>query len=386
MILGVLKEILHAERRVAALPEQVRKYKEMGFEVLVESSAGAGVYRRDEEYREAGAEIVPTAEEVWTRADAVIKVKQPVFNERAGKHEADMVREGSVLVTFLHPAAPGSHDMIRTLRDRGITSFTMDGIPRISRAQKMDALTSMSTVTGYKSVLLAACSFPRFIPIIGTAIGTIMSAKCLVIGIGVVGLQAIATAKRLGAIVKAVDIRDEARLGADSLGAKIAGFEVPAELAIGEGGYAKALPEAWLEKEREVLRPLVAEADIIILSALVPGEMAPVLITDDMVASMRPGSVIVDVSVDQGGNCELTRAGEEVVVHDVLVSGIANIPGSVPVDASWLYAQNMYEYVKNLFKKGIDAPDYDDDIVQHSLVTRDGKILYQGALDAMGIG
>jgi len=385
MILGVVKEILHAERRVAALPEEVRKYTEMGFEVLVESSAGAGVYRRDQEYRDAGAEVVPSAAEVWARADVVIKVKQPVFNEAAGRHEAEMVREGAILVTFLHPAAPGSHEMIRTLRDRGVTSFTMDGIPRISRAQKMDALTSMSTITGYKAVLLAASSFPRFIPIIGTAIGTIRQAKCLVIGIGVVGLQAIATAKRLGAMVKAVDIREEARLGADSLGAKIGGFEVPAELAIGEGGYAKALPAAWVEKEREALRPLVAEADVIILSALVPGELAPVLVTDDMVASMRPGSVIVDVSVDQGGNCALTQAGEDVVVHDVLVSGIANIPGSVPVDASWLYAANMYEYVKNLFKKGIDAPDWDDDIVQHSLVTREGKILYQGALDAMGL-
>ncbi|NLT34988.1 MAG: NAD(P) transhydrogenase subunit alpha [Gaiellales bacterium] len=385
MILGVLKEILHAERRVAALPEEVRKYKEMGFDVLVETSAGAGVYRKDEEYEAAGAEIVATAKEVWDRADVVIKVKQPVFNEQAGMHEAELVRPGATLVTFLHPAAPGNHEMIKTLRDRGVTSFTMDGIPRISRAQVMDALTSMSTITGYKAVVHAAESFPRFIPIIGTAIGTIMSAKALVIGVGVVGLQAIATAKRLGATVRAVDIRGEARLGADSLGAKIAGFEVPEELAIGEGGYAKALPAEWLDKEREALRPLVAETDLIILSALVPGELAPVLITEDMVASMRPGSVVVDVSIDQGGNCALSQAGGEVVAHDVLVSAIANIPGSVPVDASWMYAQNMYEYIQNLYKRGLGVPDLEDEIVQHSLVTREGKIWYRGAIEAMGL-
>ncbi|OPZ76909.1 MAG: NAD(P) transhydrogenase subunit alpha part 1 [Actinobacteria bacterium ADurb.Bin444] len=385
MILGVVKEILEGERRVAALPEEVRKYRDMGFEVLVEAGAGAGVFRRDEEYVEAGAEVVADAEELWNRADVVIKVKQPVFNDKTGKHEAEMIRSGATLITFLHPAAPDNHEMIKKLRDRNIVSFTMDGIPRISRAQRMDALTSMSTITGYKAVLMAASAFPRFIPLVASAIGTIMPAKALIVGVGVVGLQAIATARRLGATVKAVDIREEARLAGDSLGAKIAGFDVPAELAMGPGGYAKALPSEWLQKERESLLPLVTEADIVILSALVPGELAPVLVTEDMVRSMRPGSVIVDVSIDQGGNCELTRAGEQVTAHDVLVSGIANIPGSVPVDATWMYAQNMYEYVANLFKKGLGEPDWADELVSLSLVTRDGKIWHAGALEAMGL-
>ncbi|NLE73574.1 MAG: NAD(P) transhydrogenase subunit alpha [Actinobacteria bacterium] len=385
MILAVAKEILGGERRVAARPEEVSKYKEMGFHVLVEASAGAGVYRRDEEYADAGAEIISDPKELWDRADVVIKVKQPIFNQKAGRHEAEMIRPRATLITFLHPAAPANHQVVEMLRDRDVTSFTMDGIPRISRAQGMDALTSMSTITGYKAVLSAAAVLPRFIPFVASAIGTIMPAKALIIGVGVVGLQAITTAKKLGAIVKAVDIREEARLGADSLGAEIVGFEVPEELAVGPGGYAKSLPSEWLQRERENLVPLVAEADIVILSALVPGEAAPVLVTDEMVAAMRPGSVIVDVSIDQGGNCALTQAGEQVTVHDVLVGGSINIPGSVPVDATWLYAQNMYEYVKNLFKKGLDRPDWSDEIVSRSLVTRDGKIRHVGTLEAMGL-
>ena len=385
MILGIPKEILPEERRVAALPESVRTYVEMGFEVIVESNAGRGVFRSDEEYAAAGAKIVPDAAVLYSRADVVLKVKQPYFNQAVGRHEAELLREGSTLVTFLHPAAPPNHDMIRTLRDRNITALTMDGIPRTSRAQTMDALTSMSTVTGYKSMLMAASHFPRFVPMIGTAIGAIPPAEVLVIGAGVVGLQAIATAKRLGASVKAMDIRPDARREAGSLkGTKVVGFEVPNELAIGQGGYAKALPEEWIERERTVLRDLAPNTDIIILSALVPGEVAPVLITEDIVHSMKPGSVIVDVSIDQGGNCALTQAGREIVVHDVYVCGTANIPGSMAVDASWLYSQNMLHYVQNLFQQGLGTLNVDDDIVQASLVTRDRRIVHKGALKAMG--
>lgn len=383
MIIGIPKEILHNENRVAALPDTVGNYVDMGFDVLVESSAGEAVFHSDEEYEKAGAKIVEDPQTLFDRSDVILKVKQPCLNEKTGKSEADMIREGSILITFLHPAAPCNHKMIKVLRDRNITSLTMDGIPRTSRAQKMDALTSMSTVTGYKSVLIAAEHFPKFIPIIGTAIGTIQPANVLVIGAGVVGLQAIATAKRLGGKVNAVDIREEARREAGSLKAKVVGFEVPEELAIGEGGYAKALPADWIEKEREQIRPAVEEADIIILSALVPGEVAPVLVTEGMVQKMRPGSVIVDVSIDQGGNCALTEAGEEIVKHNVFVCGTENIPGSMAVHASWLYANNMFEYVKNLFKNGLGTLDLNDEIVQHSLVTHNGKLMHKGALKAM---
>jgi NAD(P) transhydrogenase subunit alpha len=384
MLVGIPKEILPSERRVAATPETVAKYLKMGFEVVVESGAGAGIFASDEEYEKAGARILDNVEELFAKADLILKVKQPYFNSKVGKTEVDMMREGGALITFLHPATPSNHEMIRGLRDKNITSFTMDGIPRTSRAQRMDALTSMSTVTGYKSVLMAASYLPKFMPMIGTAIGAIQPAKALMIGAGVVGLQAIATAKRLGGVVEAVDIRENARTAAASLGAKVVGFETPAELALGEGGYAKALPSEWVEKEREAIAPHVEEADIIILSALVLGEIAPVLITEEMVAKKKPGSVIVDVSIDQGGNCALTESGTTVEQHGVIICGVANIPGSMPVHSSWLYANNMYYYVENLFKNGLDQFDMEDDIVKHSLVTHQGKIVFAGALKAMG--
>ena len=382
MLIGIPKEVLVSEQRVAALPETVTRYVEMGFKVLVETSAGAGVFKPDADYVSAGAEIVHDARSLYERADLVLKVKQPIDHE--GRHEAEMIRDGATLVCFLHPAAPSNHAMIRTLSQRRITALTMDGIPRITRAQTMDALTSMSTVTGYRAVLLAAGLFPRFVPMIGTAIGTIRPAQMLVVGAGVVGLQAIATAKRLGAVVKAVDIRNEARREAGSLkGTQVVGFDVPDELAHGEGGYARALPPDWLERERELLASLVDDADIIMLSALVPGEVAPILITEQMVRSMKPGSVVVDVSVDQGGNCEVTKAGQELTIHDVRVCGTANIPGSMPVDASWLYAHNVLHFVENLFPQGPGSLNLDDEIVHHSLVTHDGRIVHQGALKAM---
>lgn len=385
MVIGIPKEILEREHRVAALPEEVAAYIRMGFEVLVEQQAGEGSLHSDAEYTAAGATLVPGAEELFGRADIVLKVKQPHFNDAVGRHETDMIREGAVLITFLHPAAPSNHDIVRALAARNITSLTMDGIPRISRAQSMDALSSMSTVTGYKSVIMAAAALPRFVPMIGTAIGATKPAEFLVVGAGVVGLQAIATAKRLGGVVKAIDIREAAREAAASLGAKVVGFEAPDEYALGEGGYAGALPPEWLAREQEALAPHVATADVIILSALVPSEVAPVLITEDMVASMRAGSVIVDVSVDQGGNCATTVPAEEIVSHGVTVMGYINIPGSVPVHASWLYGKNMLEFVRNLFKNGPGEADFDDEIVRHTLVTREGRIVHQGALHAMGM-
>lgn len=384
MVIGIPREILLDERRVAATPETVRRYVELGFGVIVQSGGGEGIFQPDQAYEQAGARIEPRADEVLSRSDLVLKVKEPMYNQELQMHEAELVRPGATLITFLHPAAPGNHALVEKLRDRGITAFTMDGIPRISRAQQMDALTSMSTITGYKSVLMAADHLPKFVPMIGTAIGTLKPASFLIIGAGVVGLQAVATAKRLGGQVRVIDIREEARREADSLGGKVLGFDVPADLAVGEGGYARALSPEWLEKERETIAPLLPETDVLILSALVPGERAPVLITDEMAASMKPGSVIIDVSIDQGGNCTATEAGKVVSHEGVSICGVQNIPGQLPLHATWLYATNVCHYVENLYKNGIDRPDFDDEIVASSLVTHDHRIVHAGTLKAMG--
>ncbi len=383
MIIGVPREILSQEKRVAVTPETVRKYIELGFTVRIESSAGKGVGVEDADYQNAGAGVVDDPEALFAGSDIILKVKQPIFNEQINRHEADMLSGGSVLVTFLHPAAPANHEMIKKLEARHITALTMDGIPRISRAQRMDALSSMSLVTGYKSILLAANYMPGFVPMTGTAIGTTKPATVLVVGAGVVGLQAAATAKRLGGAVRAMDIREEACTHARSLGAEIVDFDIPRELAEGEGGYARALDSRWLEKERKTIAPEVAKADVVILSALVPGEVAPVIITGEMIRRMKFGSVVMDISIDQGGNCAATKPGQTIQEDGITICGFQNIPGRMALHASWLYASNLYYYVENLFKKTPGKIDLDDDIVTGSLVTHQGKIRHQGTLKAM---
>jgi H+-translocating NAD(P) transhydrogenase subunit alpha len=383
MHIGIPKEILEGENRVAATPETVTKYRKMGYTVHVEKGAGSGALITDEDFAKAGAVIEPDAGSLFANAELILKVKEPVFNSALGKHEVDLIREGATLVTFLHPAAPGNHEMVEQLRARRIAAFTMDGIPRISRAQRMDALTSMSTLTGYKSVLMAACSLPIVMPMVGTAIGPLKPARVLVIGAGVVGLQAIATAKRLGSLVSSVDTRAKAREAAASLGATVVGFEIPEEMAESSGGYALPLPASWLEKERDMLRPVIEKSDIVILSALVPGEIAPPLITSEMVTTMRRGSVIVDVSIDQGGNCAATVPGMLHTVNGVLIIGTKNIPGSLPVHATWLYANNMFYFIENLCKSGPGQLNLDDEIVRGALVTLDEKIMHEGTLKAM---
>jgi proton-translocating NAD(P)+ transhydrogenase subunit alpha len=385
MLIGIPKEIMYKENRVAALPETIEKFKKLGFDVLVETKAGLGAFTDDDTYRKAGAEIAADAAEVFEKSDVILKVKEPQFNEQFNKHEIDMLKENQTLITFIHPATPSNHEDVKKMQARNITTFTMDGIPRISRAQRMDPLTSMSAITGYKAIIIAAANFPKFIPMVGTSIGMIKPANILVIGTGVVGLQAIATGKRLGGVVKAVDIRPDAQKEAESLGVKVVGFDAPPEMVIGKGGYAKALSNEWLEKEREALKPLVAESDIIVLSALVPGEVAQHLITKEMVETMKPGSVIVDVSIDQGGNCEMTDPGKELIHQGVYICGIKNIPGSLPVHSSWLYANNLYYFVENLFKDGAEEFDMNDEIIKDALVTHKGKLYHQGTLKAMGL-
>ena len=385
MTIGVPKEIMHGERRVSATPDTVKKMVADGATVLVEKGAGDGAFFADSAYVEAGGKIIEDVQEIFAKADVILKVKEPLFNDKVNKHEAEMVRDGQYLITFLHPAAPVNHEMMKKLAATGVISITLDGIPRISRAQGMDALTSMSTVAGYKGVLMAANRLAKFMPMVGTAVGVIKPANVLVIGTGVAGLQAVATAKRLGAVVTAVDIRPDAREQSMSLGAKPFDVGVPAEGAIGEGGYAQRLSDEWLNKEREALKPLVKDADIIILSALIPGKLAPILITKEMVASMAPGSSIVDISIDQGGNCELTEAGEVVVKHGVTIDGTKNIPGMMPTSSTWMFANNVYQLLAFLAQDGKIVLDRTDPIIESTLSTIDKQIVHRGAREAMGL-
>ena len=383
MVIGIPREIMHDEGRVSATPETVKKMKADGFEVLVETNAGAGAFFADAEYAAAGAEIVADVAELYRRAQIVLKVKEPLFNREKGLHEIDMMHEGQYLITFIHPASPVNHEMVRRMAAKGVIGLTLDGVPRISRAQNMDALTSMSTCAGYKGILIAANDLPRFVPQLFTAVGMIKPINALVIGTGVAGLQALATAKRLGAVTYAADIRPAAAENAKSLGAKIIDLGVPAEKAMGQGGYALALDEQTLEQERAVLAEYVSTMDVIFCSALVPSKLAPVLLTEEMVKSMKPGSVIVDISIDQGGNCALTVPGETAVKHGVTIEGIKNIPGLLPTSSTWMFAQNIYNLVKYLNKSGTFTLDRNDEIVKGILTTIGGEIVHQGALEAM---
>ena len=313
----------------------------------------------------------------------ILKVKEPQFNQGKDRYEVDMMKKGQYIITFLHPASPGNHDMVRQLAKNNITAFTLDGIPRISRAQAMDALTSMSTVAGYKSVLIAANRLAKFMPMMGTAIGMIQPSNVLVIGTGVAGLQAIATAKRLGAVVYAADIRPDACEQAKSVGAKVIDIGIPPQAAIGEGGYAKHLTGDWLKKEKDALKDIVSKVDIIILSALVPGKVAPVLITEEMVKAMKKGSIIMDVAIDQGGNCEITESGYVTEKYGITIDGTKNIPGMLPASSTWMFANNIFNFLCNLVQNGEIVINQKDEIISSSLVTYKGNIVHSGAREAM---
>ena len=385
MIIGIPKEIMHDEARVAATPETVRKFVQDGFTVLVERGAGDGALYHDEDYIGAGAEMLDDPEEIYSRAEMILKVKEPLMNEALNKHEVDMMHKGQVLITFIHPASPVNHKMVKDLTARGVTAITLDGIPRISRAQNMDALTSMSTCAGYKGILMAADRLTTFVPPMFTAVGQIKPAKVMVIGVGVAGLQALATAKRLGAITYAADIRPMAVENASSLGAKTVDTTVPPELAVAEGGYANRLPSDVLIREQEALKASIQEMDIVFCSALIPGKVAPIIITEEMVKGMKKGSVIVDISIDQGGNCEITPKGGIETRYGVTLMGVKNIPGLLPTSSTWMFSNNLYNLVSYLVKDGTLVLDRDDEIVRKSLVCIDGELVHQGAREAMGL-
>jgi len=383
LTIGIPRELMSGEKRISGTPETVGKLTGKGAKVLVEKGAGRGSLFSDREYLENKAQIVEDVEQIFADSDIILKVKEPLFSEQKNKHEVEMLSQGQYLVCFLHPASPSNHSMIKKLAAQGVISLTLDSVPRITRAQSMDALTSMSTIAGYKAVLLAADTLGKFLPMLATAVGMIRPSKVLVIGTGVAGLQALATAKRLGAEVLAADIRPDACEQAKSLGAKIIPVSVPAEIALGPGGYALALPEEWIAKEQAELADTVSGSDIIILSALVPGRVSPVLISEEMVKSMKAGSVIVDIAIDQGGNCQLSEAGKTVEKYGVKIIAIKNIPGSLPLSATQMYANNIFNFLCHLIRDGRVNLDLKDEIISSCLVTNNGQVVHAGAIEAM---
>jgi NAD(P) transhydrogenase subunit alpha len=358
---AVPKESAPGERRVALVPEIVKKLADAGFEVSVETGAGAGASFSDRAYEEAGASIVSSAEELLSQADAVVKVQKP------SNGEIELLREGSILIAFLQPLT--DRDGIERLGRRGVIGFALESVPRITRAQPMDALSSQATVSGYKAVLLAAERLPRFFPMLMTAAGTVAPAKVLVLGAGVAGLQAIATARRLGAVVSGFDVRPAVREQVESLGASFLDLGVVGEET--ESGYARELTDEDQRRQQEELERRIPEFDVVITTALVPGRPAPKLIPASAVAAMRDGSVIVDLAAEAGGNAEPTVPGEEVVREGVTIVGLTNLPSSVPVHASQLYARNVQALLMHLAPDGELALDWDDEVTSGTCVTRE---------------
>lgn len=387
MIIGVVKEILKGENRVSVTPEVAKQFILNNHKVIVEKGAGINSFFSDESYLEAGVELVDSPKDVYEAADLILKVKEPQFNKDLNIHEVDLMKKGQYLITFLHPASPNNHQLINMLKEKGVVSLTLDGIPRISRAQSMDALSSMSTCAGYKGMVMAIDKIPKFAPMIGSAVGMIKPATVLVVGTGVAGLRAVATAKSLGAHVYSTDLRDEANEQAKSLGSEIINLEIPKRHAVSKDNlYAKELSEKWLNHEKEILKDIVKEADIVFLTALVFNKEAPIILDKEMTLSMKPGSVVVDVSIDQGGNCELTVAGETIKINDITIDGTKNIPGLIPVSSTEMLAKNIYNLVTYLTKENKINIDLKDDITSSILVTLNNTIVHKGTLEAMKRG
>ena len=357
MKVGVPKETAPGERRVAIVPETVAKLSGQGFEILVESGAGGAASLQDGAYAEAGAQVVPS---VWGEAEAVAKVQRP------DESEAARLRDGDVLIGFLQPLT--DTEGIGRLSSRGVVAFAMESIPRITRAQSMDALSSQATVSGYKAVLLAADRLPKFFPMLMTAAGTVPPAKTLVLGAGVAGLQAIATARRLGAVVSAFDVRPVVKEQVESLGATFLDLGVRGEET--EGGYATELTPEEQQQQQEALAARIPDFDVVITTALIPGRPAPKLIPAAAARAMRPGSVIVDLAAEAGGNCELTSPGEEVADGGVSIVGLTNLPSTMPQHASQLYSRNVSALLQHLAPNGELNLDFDDEITAGACVTR----------------
>ena len=369
MKVAIPKETAVAERRVALIPDTASKLIAAGLQVSIEAGAGAAAYLTDEAYTAAGVTVVAAAAALLREADAVLKVQPPDVAEVA------LLKRDAILISFLQPATQG--DIVKALAKQGVTAFSLELVPRISRAQSMDALSSQASAAGYKAVLMAAGRLGKFFPMMMTAAGTVAPARVLVMGAGVAGLQAIATARRLGAVVSAYDVRPAVKEEVKSLGATF--IELPLETQEGQGGYAREQSEDFLRKQRELIGEHIAKSDVVITTAAIPGRRAPLLVTAEMVKGMRPGSVIVDLAAESGGNVELTKAGEDVYVAGVLIMGTLNVPSTMPLHASQLYARNVANLLLHLVKDGAVNLDFADEITKGSCVTHAGEIVSERA-------
>jgi len=383
LIVGVPKETFPGERRVALVPGVLPSLGKSGIRILLESGAGTPAGYPDSAYGEKGAKIVASRAELFGEADVILHVHAFGANPVASRADNDLFRAGQVVIGLCNPL--GAPESIREAARLGITLFSLELLPRITRAQSMDVLSSMSTVAGYKAVLLAAAELPRMFPLLMTAAGTVSPARIFIVGAGVAGLTAIATARRLGAVVEAYDVRAAVKEQVESLGAKFVELPLPADGAEGEGGYAKEQDEQFYRRQRETMTRVVAASDVVITTAQVPGKKAPLLITGEMVAGMGPGSVIVDLAAEQGGNCEGTRAGETVTVHGVTILGPANLPSTVPYHASQMYAKNVAAFLLHVGKEGKFAQDVSDEITRETLVASGGDVVHTRVRAALGL-
>jgi NAD(P) transhydrogenase subunit alpha len=373
VIVGVPKEIYPGERRVALVPLVVPNLIKAGFEVVLEAGAGAAAGYPDAQYAEKGAKILPDRAAVFSTAEIIVQLLVYGSNDINGAEDIPLYRRDQVLIGFLRPF--GAAETVTQIAGKGVTSFSVELMPRTTRAQAMDALSSMATVSGYKAVLMAADSHPRLFPMMTTAAGTITPARVLIIGCGVAGLQAIATSRRLGAVVSAYDVRPAAKEQVHSLGGRFVELPIEAKDAQDARGYATAQGEDFYRRQRELLGKVVSESDVVITAAVIPGKKSPVLVTEDMVKGMAPGSVLVDLASERGGNCEITEMGKIVVKYGVTLIGAINVASGVPYHASQMYAKNLTNFLTHLVKDGKLQLNMEDEITRETLVTRGGEIV-----------
>ena len=373
MIVGIPRETFPGERRVALVPATVPNLTKAGLQVVMEAGAGVEAGYPDPDYAAKGAKILADRAEVFRTADILVQILCYGSNDKTGKADVALFRREQVLIGFLRPL--GSLETIQEIAGKGVTSFSVELMPRTTRAQSMDALSSMGTICGYKAVIIAADKLPRIFPMLTTAAGTITPGRVFVIGAGVAGLQAIATARRLGAVASAYDLRPAAKEQVQSLGGRFVELPIEAKDAEDPRGYARAQDESFYRRQRELLGKVVAESDVVITAAVIPGKKPPVLVTKEMVANMAPGSVIVDLAAERGGNCELTQPGELVVEHGVTIIGWFNLASAVPYHASQMYARNVSAFLLHLVKEGKLQLDLEDEIVRDTLLTRGREVV-----------